>query len=318
MRAAALRIRLPLMTLAHPGWLFLAMLAVAFVAWVFRAASRRRAGQALVYSNLAFARDALRPARLPGRALFAGFLLAACALAVSVAGPHFVASVPSHDTTVVLCIDTSGSMRSEDVDPTRAQAAQSAARAFVDSVPSGTRIGLVTFSTGAIAQLAPTSDLDAVRDAIDRIPPPDGATAIGDALQLAAQEMPVKGARVIVLLTDGVNNRGADPLSASRTIGAQGVRIETIGVGSSDSGQMIPGTSDPAELDVTALRTIAQNGSGEYVGASDAGQLRDAFRGLARATVWQRQRVDGSLPFALGGGVLMLATFLAALGAGRL
>ena len=306
------------MTIAHPGLLVLAILAVALVAWLFRFTSRRRAGQALVYSNLAFAIEALRPARLPGRALFAGFLIAACALAVAVAGPHFVANVPSHDTTVVLCIDTSGSMRSEDVDPTRAQAAEAAARTFVDSVPSGTRIGLVTFSTGAIAQLAPTSDLDAVRDAIDRIPAPDGATAIGDALQLAAQEMPIKGARVIVLLTDGVNNRGADPLAASQTIGAQGVRIETVGVGSSDSGQMIPGTSDPAELDVASLRTIAQNGSGQYIGASDASELSDAFRGLARATVWQRQRIDGSFPLALGGGILMLVTFLAALGTGRL
>ena len=73
-------------------------------------------------------------------------------------------------------------------------------------------MGLVTFSSAAELIQPPSDDLDTVREAIDRIPAPDGGTAIGDALNVAAQQMPQTGTRVIVLLTDGVSNRGVDPV----------------------------------------------------------------------------------------------------------
>jgi Ca-activated chloride channel family protein len=302
---------------AHPLVLVAAVCAVFIFAWAFKAFERRRTAQALTYSNLAFALEALRPPRWPAALFFTGYVVAVAALSLALATPNFVVRVPSRDGTVILCIDTSGSMRAVDLSPTRAAAARAAARAFIDAVPEGTQIGIVTFSSDASAQLAPTADLDAARDALDRIPPPDGATAIGDALQLAARELPPHGRRAIVLLTDGVNNRGTDPIAASQAIGATGVRIETVGVGSSDSGETIPGTSDPADLDVDALRAIAQNGGGRYVGARDAGALQDAFRRIALDTSWTKKRIDGSLPFAFGGGALLLLTFLAGLATGR-
>ena len=305
------------MSFAHPLVLVAAFFGVIALAWAFKAFERRRNAQALAYSNLAFALEALRAPRWPAAVLFGAYVAAVAALGLALASPNFVLRVPSRDGTVVLCIDTSGSMRAVDLTPTRAAAARAAARAFIDAVPAGTQIGIVTFSSDASAQLAPTADLDAARDALERIPPPDGATAIGDALQLAARILPGHGRRAIVLLTDGVNNRGTDPVAASQAIGATGVRIETVGVGSSDSGEMIPGTSDPADLDIGALRAIAQNGGGRYVGARDAGALQEAFRRIALDTAWTKKRVDGSLPFALGGGVLLLVTFLAGLATGR-
>ncbi len=301
----------------RPIAIAVAALVVASVAFVARFAANRRRAQAFAYSNLAFALGALRAPRLPGALLAAGTLAGTAALALAFAGPHFVVRVPSRDGTVVLCIDTSGSMRATDLEPSRSVASKTAARAFVAAVPGGTRVGIVTFATGASAALAPTADLDAVRDAIDRIPPPDGATAIGDALELAARAMPDRGRRVIVLLTDGVNNRGVDPGRVSANLGARGIHIETVGIGSNDSGQLIPGTADPADLDVDALRAIAQNGDGRYVTASDAGSLRDAFRRIALDTVWENKRVDGAFPFAFAGGALVLVTFLAGMLAGR-
>jgi len=198
----------------------------------------------------------------------------------------------------MLCIDTSGSMRARDVAPTRADASRAAALAFVGAVPAGTRVGIVTFSSGASLIAPPASDLDTIRDALDKLPPPDGATAIGDALQLAAQQMPAQGRRILVLLTDGINNRGVDPVDASRTIGARGIAIETVGVGSSGSGEIIPGTTEPAQ--------------------SDAQTLSDIFRSIALATVWESKRVDGTVPFALGGGGVLLLAFLGALAIGKL
>lgn len=305
------------MTFARPEWLIAGIVALALFFLAYRQLERRRAAQAHAFSNLAFALAALRPARLPAALLFAAFIVGTAALLAALAGPRFVARVPAKDGTVVICIDTSGSMRARDLAPTRARAARTAARAFIDAVPRGTRIGIVTFSTGANLISSPTSDLDAVNEALERIPPPDGATAIGDALQLAAQQMPAKGRRIIVLLTDGVNNRGSDPVVTSQTIGARGVTIETVGVGSSGSGEIIPGTSEPAELDAQSLTAIAENGHGRYVEAGDAASLRDAFRTLALTTVWENKRVDGSFPVALGGGVLLLGAFLAALATGK-
>jgi Ca-activated chloride channel family protein len=306
------------MSFAHPLRLLLALAALAACAFAYRRAERRRSAQALAYSNLAFALEALRPARWPAALVFAAFVAGTAAELFALSGPRLIARVPAKDGSVVICIDTSGSMRARDVEPTRSEAALTAARAFIDAVPAGTKVGIVSFSSGADVIAAPTADLDAARDALGRVPPPDGATAIGDALTLAAQQFTGSGRRIIVLLTDGVNNRGSDPLEAAQTIGARGITIETVGVGSSGSGEIIPGTGELADLDADSLRAIARSGHGRYVEARDADALRDAFRSIALTTVWEKKRVDASLPLALAGGVVLVGTVLFGLAAGRL
>jgi len=305
-------------TFTRPLLLIAGIVALVLLVASYRFVERRRSAQALAYSNLTFALDAMRGSRLPGALLGAAFTVGAGALLLALAGPHLVTNVPTKDGTVLLCIDTSGSMRAEDVAPTRAEAASEAARTFIDSVPDGTKIGIVSFSSSAEVVAPPTADLDAARDALARIPPPDGGTAIGDALALATQQMPKTGHRIIVLLTDGVNNLGTDPIGAARNAAAQGILIETVGVGSSGSGQLIPGTGEPAELDAIALRTIAETTGGRYAQADNADGLREAFRHIALGTVWERKRIDGSLAFALGGGLLLVIAFLSGLAAGKL
>jgi Ca-activated chloride channel family protein len=305
-------------TFARPLAFVGAILAACALAWLYRRLERRRTAQAHAYSNLAFAIGALRPPRWPAALLFTGYVLGTGALLAALAGPRINARVPSKDGVVVLCIDTSGSMRAHDVSPTRADAAREAARAFVDAVPAGTRVGIVSFATGASLVTPPTADLDAVRDALERLPPPSGATAIGDALELAGEQMTGGGRHIVVLLTDGVNNRGLDPIAASQNLGARGVTIETVGVGSSGSGEIIPGTNEPADLDADALRAIAENGGGRYAEAANAGALRAAFQSIALATVWQNRRVDASFPFAFGGGALLLCAFVSGLATGRI
>jgi Ca-activated chloride channel homolog len=304
-------------TFAHPERLVLALLVVAAFALGYRAIERRAARQALTYSNLAFAAAALGARRLPAVLLFAGLLAGVGALAVALASPRFVVRVPLKDVTVMLCIDTSGSMRATDLQPSRADAATAAARAFLDRVPAGTRVGIVTFATQAVLLQPASDDLDAVRAALERVPPPNGATAIGDALVLAAQQLPTHGTRAIVLMTDGVNNRGVDPVAAARQAAAGGVTIHTVGVGTNGSGQLIPGTSEPADLDEDTLRSIAEQSHGTYAAAQDAGSLSAAFRRLANVTVWEPRRIDGGTLFAAGGGTLVVLTFLAGFAAGK-
>jgi Ca-activated chloride channel family protein len=306
------------MTFTHPLWLIAAALAVAAFAWLYLTLEKRRDAQTLTYSNLDFALGAMKPSRLPAIAMLVAALIGVGTLALSLAGPRFIARVPTRDGTVMICIDTSGSMRARDIAPTRWDAARAAARAFIDAVPVGTHVGIVSFSSGANVIQAPTDDLDAARDALDRIPPANGATAIGDALQAADSQLPAKGRRAIVLLTDGVNNRGVDPLEASREIGAKGVVISTVGIGTSGSGEIIPGTNELADIDEGALQTIASNGRGTYAQATNAADLAATFRRIALETVWEKKHIDGTFPLALAGGVLLLATFLAGLATGKL
>ena len=122
---------------------------------------------------------------------------------IALAKPALVAVVPVHDAAVVLCIDTSGSMASTDISPTRSEASKAAARTFIAGVPAGTRIGIVAFSSAA-APLGPlTDDRDDARAALERLPDPNGGTAIGDALIVASHLLPPAGRRAIVLVTDG-------------------------------------------------------------------------------------------------------------------
>ena len=305
------------MSFAHPLWLAGGIIAAAVLLWAARRASQRAAAAALAYSNLAFFESATRqridPALLIALACAAGIV----ALGGALSGPRFVANVAVRGGAVVLCVDTSGSMRATDVDPTRAAAAAAAVRAFVDGVPDGTRLAIVAFAGGAGVVQPLTDDKDAVREAIGRIPPPNGGTAIGDALAAAARLLPPSGRRAIVLITDGVNNLGIDPSQIAPQIGAAGIEIDTVGIGTNDSGQLVPGTDQAASIDEDALRTIASSAHGVYARANDAGTLRAHLAALANSTTTEKKRIDASLPLAVAGGVVLVLALGGGLLAGR-
>ncbi|GAC1507627.1 MAG: VWA domain-containing protein [Vulcanimicrobiaceae bacterium] len=283
----------------------------------YRFLQKRKDAQTLSYTNLAFFENAVSAPAWPGRALLAAFLIGVGLVGSAFAGPHLVAQVPAKDGSVVLCVDTSGSMASQDVTPSRSEAAKAAARAFIADLPAGTKAAIVAFSTTAQVVGPLTADRQAALDAVERIPLPNGATAIGDALALAAQQLPERGHRVVVVITDGVNNNGVDPMEVAKFLGSRHVRVYTIGIGTNDSGQLIPGTSEAATIDEDALKGLAEAGGGSYAKASDAGQLRDALGKLGRTTILEKKKIDASLPFAVAGGFILLGTFLGAMTAGR-
>ena len=304
------------MTFAQPLYVALALLAAtAFLALAFGAERRARAG-ALEYSRLAFLEATA--GRTPWSAIIAlAWALAIGACGVALARPSIVASVPVHDAAVVLCIDTSGSMASTDVVPSRAAAARQAASAFIDGVPAGTRLGLVAFSTSAIPLGPLTDDRAEAHDDLDRLPAPNGGTAIGDALAVAADLLPPAGRRAIVLVTDGVNNHGRDPLEVAQTVGTSAITIFTVGIGTNGSGALVPGTGESAEIDEQALREIAAAARGSYSRVADADALRSRLGALAQSTLRERRRIDLALPVAIGGGLLGAAAAVLALALGR-
>jgi Ca-activated chloride channel homolog len=300
----------------HPLRLGLGIVAVVLFALLYNLLQRRRTAQDLAYSNIAFFVEAAQPRRWIPRALQALWVVALTGVALGVAGPHVTMPVPVRDGSVFICIDTSGSMASTDVFPTRAQAAKAAARAFIEESRPGTKIGIISFA-GAAGVVAPLSaDRQSAIAALDEVPSPDGATAIGDALRLAAQQLPQTGHRVVILITDGVNNTGTDPLEMAQWLGAHHVPVYTVGIGTPNGG-LIPGTNEEATIDEEALRGYADASGGAYARAENAQQLRDALARLGRVTAFARKPVDASLGFAIGGALGMLFAFLAGLGLGR-
>jgi hypothetical protein len=133
----------------------------------------------------------------------------------------------------------------------------------------------------------------------------------------AADLLPARGSRVIVLVTDGVNNAGTDPEQVAGGLGALGITIFTIGIGTNGSGMTIPGTEEDAALDEDTLRAIAQSGHGSYARVADAAALRERLGAIAHTTVNERRRVDVTMPVALAAGGLALAATLSALLLGR-
>jgi Ca-activated chloride channel family protein len=305
------------MTFAHPLSLALGvMLAAAFVAFAV-ASTRRSRRAALAYSDLAFLESAVGRGA-PWSAIFAGiWALAIVAAGVAFAKPALTATLPVHDAAVVLCIDTSGSMSATDISPTRSAASRAAAQTFINGVPDGTRIGIVAFSSGAIPLGPLSDDRDTAREALGRLPEPNGGTAIGDALVIASRMLPAAGRRAIVLVTDGVNNAGADPLEVATALGAQGISLFTIGIGTNGSGLQIPGTNEDAAIDEDALQQIARSGNGTYAKVGDAGALSDRLGALARTSILEKRRVDLTVPFTVAAGALAFGAVLGALALGR-
>ena len=133
--------------------------------------------------------------REPGRLRYLPpliMLVALVFLIVGVARPHATVSVPREEATIVLAMDVSRSMKANDVEPTRLDAARTAAKTFLDEVPEKFRVGVVSFATRAAVGVAPTEDRELVVTALDTLTPGEG-TAIGDAVALVAPRRTAAG-----------------------------------------------------------------------------------------------------------------------------
>jgi len=163
-------------------WLLLLLpLAVAAYVWL----QRRRKRAALRYASLTFVRDAMTPGRSLRRHVPPLlFLVALALLLVAIARPAAIVTLPTDHETIILAIDVSGSMRAEDIKPTRLAAAQAAARAFIADQPSNVDIGIVSFAGTAAVVQAPTQNRDDLLAAVDRLQL-QRATAVGSGILVA-------------------------------------------------------------------------------------------------------------------------------------
>jgi Ca-activated chloride channel family protein len=242
---------------------------------------------------------------------------------VAAAGPRLGAGrveTRSEGISIVLCVDLSSSMLAEDFTPSnRIDVAKRTAIEFVRARTSD-RIGLVAFAAQALTQVPLTTDYAVLEQALRdlKIGMLEDGTAIGTGIATAANRLrraPGKS-KVIVLLTDGVNNRGTiDPRTAAQAAAAFGIRIYVIGVGTRGeapvpTGQGLDGLRYqmmPVEIDEPLMTEIAAMTGGRYFRATDSESLRRIFDEINRLektkveqTVYRRFDEAYRAPLALG------------------
>ncbi len=322
-------------------WL-LALLPLLVGTYIWLGARRRRAHAQLAgLSNLSATGAAGASLRRHGPPLL--FLVGLCALIGAVSRPQAVVTLPSMQKNIILAIDTSGSMRATDVKPNRLAAAQSAARTFVENQPQYTRIGIVSIAGTASVAQSLTDNREDLLQAIERIQLQRG-TALGSGIYIslatllpdagidmerlvyrqpshswrwAGDERTVEKKKpvppgsnrsvAIVLLSDGQNTHGSDPLEATKLAAEHGVRIYTVGIGSTKGVKLgFSGWSMRVQLDEATLRKIAATTHGEYYAATSAQELSKIYEHLSARMVIERKRATEVTAIFVGVGALLL------------
>jgi len=315
-----------------------AFLVVPVYVIVYVLMQRRRQRYALRYASLSLVKDAV--GRGPGIRRHIPpvlFLVGLATMVLAMARPVATVMLPSQEGTVILTVDVSGSMRADDLKPSRIEAAKAAARAFVQDQPRNVRIGVVSFSTTASVVQAPTTDREEVLAAIDRLVP-QRSTAIGSGILTslsAISEQPGATATpspydaltapeptptpepvprgtyapaVIVLLSDGASNTGPPPLDAAQQAADRGVRIYTVGVGDPNGVILrLGGMSARVRLDEATLKRIAQETDGTYFKADNETNLQEIYKSLSTQLVFKSDQTELTAGVTAVAAVLMVA-----------
>jgi Ca-activated chloride channel homolog len=363
-------------------------LSIPLVLGVYLWALRRRRRQAVTYSSLALLRTVLpRRSRWRRHVPIALLLVALAVLTVASARPQITSDVAVGKTTIILAIDESGSMCSTDLKPNRLGAAQNAARTFVNAQPSGVRMGLVVFSNFAELAVAPTRSRSALDKGINNLSANAG-TAIGAAIlqslqaisQVDPKVQPVGSAAstaasdpstgtgsgagaagtakpgahgyapdIVVLLTDGSNTQGISPLAAVPYAVARGVRVYTVGLGTTHPGELVCsaeqlggntgeggfgsgfygggygggggsgfggggfGGRSPLVADLPMLRQVSKLTGGISYTAPNASQLDKVLAALPKDVTVQKERHEITDLFAAIGAFLIVGTIAASI-----
>jgi Ca-activated chloride channel family protein len=335
-----------------PQWLWLgAMLPLLVAGYVLML--RRRNRRALQYASLSIVAEALGSGHRWRRHIPPALMVVAlAALIVAIARPMAIVTLPSQHETIILAMDVSGSMRAADVQPSRIEAAQAAAKAFIADTPANMRIGIVAFAGTANVVQPATFSRDDLNAAIERFELQRG-TAVGSGILVALKMLfpdiefdlrsynprgdprrgtPIGEARTdaapafkpvppgsyasaaIILLTDGQTTTGPDPREAAKMAAERGVRVFTVGIGTAN-GEILgaEGWSMRVRLDEDALKEIAGTTRADYFYAGNALDLKKVYQDLNSKLVLEKKETEVTALFAALAGVLLLVAVMLSL-----
>jgi Ca-activated chloride channel family protein len=309
------------MSFSHPI-LLVCLLAVPAAVAAYLWFDGRRDSRAAVWASPALlpnmvARPPAWRRHLPTALVLAGVTL----LLVGFARPEATITVKRQDATVVLVLDVSGSMAASDSKPTRLAAARTAAKKYVDQLPKGHRMSVITFSDHTTLAVPPTHDLTRVRAALDRARTGPQGTALADAVSRAvavAKGVAVKpGSKrppaVIVVFSDGGQTAGrVTPQQAAQQARAAQIPVTTVLVGTPDGVVQQPvqgGFTERIQVPVKpeVLRTIARTSAGRYVAGANAVDVKQTYSELGSRVGHRRKSVEITSAAAAGGLAFMLA-----------
>ncbi len=277
--------------------------------------ARRRLERGFLHTGVAELRASVSLARGP-LLLYFGALTA---VVIASARPLLPLWLPVREFTVVLSVDTSGSMRSRDVHPNRLEAAKKAAKDFLQALPRHVAVGLVGFAGTAQLLQPPTVNRERVLESLESLGFAP-RTAIGEGLLEAVAALPGRvrprpdgtvpyqpslPRAAVILLSDGRNNTGIDPLEAAQVAVRQNVTVYTVGVGRPAQTDAVWTIGGP--LDEHTLKQVARITGGEYFHASSAQALASVYRRLAHQVSWETRQEEVSGLAALLAAALLVA-----------
>jgi Ca-activated chloride channel homolog len=309
----------PLMPLSfETPHLLMTLALLPVLALLYVLAQRQRRKYAVQFTNLRLLSKVVKRAPGAGRhvpPLF--YLFGIGALLLAFARPSAVLAVPRDQSVTMLVLDVSASMSADDLKPNRFEASKQAAREFLRAMPADAQVGIVTFSSTAGVLAAPTRDRELLTNAVNNLSL-GGGTAIGEGLNVALdslQNRPVTEqgrvpARVIVL-SDGENALGRDPVEAAVRAAGDDVRVFTIGIG--QRGSQVRIGDQVVGLDEDTLRDMAARADGEYYYAQEAGALSQIYANLGRQVTYINEEIEITSYVAAAGLGLLLLGGLAAL-----
>jgi Ca-activated chloride channel family protein len=280
----------PDMSFANPGCLYGLALIPLLVLWYLR--RHRKATSDIRYSSLLpFA--TMKPT-VKERLRHVPFILRTIALSVlivALARPRTTSrgeNTYTEGIDIVMALDISGSMLAEDFQPNRIEAAKQVARQFIDG-RTNDRIGLVIFAGESFTQCPMTLDYRILKELLMKTKPGmvEDGTAIGMGIAQGVNRLKESKAKskVMILLTDGVNNRGEiDPLTAAQIAERYGIRVYTIGVGTIGEAPYPVQTpfgiryqNVPVDVDEKTLQKIAEMTNGQYFRATNNRALKQIY-----------------------------------------
>jgi len=253
-------------------------------------------------------------------------------LIFSLSRPQASVSLPKYEGTVVLVMDVSGSMSADDIEPTRMEAAKRIAADFVEEQPGGVRVGIVSFSDGGISVQKPASNRTDTLAAIERLVPRRG-TSLGNGILVALNTIVVEAgdppiidnnqldarqnipsepqgwypSAAIVVFSDGENNDPPDPLMITDVAIDLGVRIYTIGVGSTEGALItVEGMNVFTQLNPLLLQEIADTSGGQFYFGSDPNDLIQIYDDLEPTLSIKAEELELTSLFAGVGAMLFV------------
>lgn len=252
-------------------------------------------------------------------------MIALACLIIALARPQSVTSkenISTEGIDIVLVLDISGSMLAEDFTPNRLVAAKQVAEEFIEG-RSNDRIGLVIFSAESFTQCPLTTDYPVLISLLQEVKKGmiEDGTAIGLALANGVNRLKDSKAKskVMILLTDGVNNRGEiDPITAAKIAATYGIRVYTIGVGAQGQAPYpvetpfgIQRRLVPVDIDEKTLTAVAEMTGGNYYRATDNRKLKTIYKEIdqlerTKIEVTAYRRYTELFYTWLAGGLLLL------------